>query len=380
MSTFERMPGLADRLEALVPAEAWPGDWDDVLARVRPQTPSRNRRSFFAVKVVIALALLLLLAGVATATYDHFRGDGTGAPAKPGVLTVIAGGYSIATPPEIVAVLSGGRSAVVWRCPAVPCDEMTSVAWASDHRHVAFTLAGFMMASTYLGLHILDTATGRDVFIRSSDSKRLGCLAPSHVAWSPDGRTLAYRCVRTQHGGAEIFLMSRDGTTRHRLDTALLNVDWPTWSPDGTRIAVQGSTARDSTPSVYVIGLNGSEPVLVARNASMPAWSGDGSTIAYGSPSGVKLVTPAGVEVTRHAIAPNGAPAWSPDGSQLAIGTRGGVYLVDKTGQHGRLVTHNGGTGPFGPMRPAWYPGPRPPKSRRTHTVRATTTSCNKCI
>ena len=380
MSTFDLVPELADRLEALVPAEVSTGDWDDVLARVRPYAPARRSRRLFTLKLVIALALLLLLAGVATATYVHFRGDEAGAQAKPGVLTVIAGGYSIATPPEIVAVLSGGRTAVVWRCPAVPCDEMTSLAWASDHRHVAFTLNGFAMASAYLGLHILDTTTGRDIFIPTHDKKRLGCVLPSHVAWSPDGRALAYHCVSTRHAQSEIVLMSRDGTGRRRLETGLLHVDWPTWSPDGRRIAFEGSTARDSTPSIYVIGVDGSGRVLVARHASMPDWSADGSTIAYGSPSGVKLVTPAGVEVTPHAIGPNGAPAWSPDGSSLAIGTRGGVYLVDKTGQHLRRVTTNGGTGPFGAMRPAWYPGLRPPNPRRTHTVGVPTASCKKCV
>lgn len=380
MSTFDLVPELAERLEALFPAEVSTGDWDDVLARVRPHARARRLRRLFTLKLVVALAVLLLLAGVATATYVQLRGDEAGAQPKSGVLTVIAGGYSIATPPEIVAVLSGGRTAVVWRCPAVPCDEMTSLAWASDHRHVAFTLDGFAMASAYLGLHILDATTGRDIFIPTHDKKRLGCVLPSHVAWSPDGRTLAYHCVSTQHAQSEIVLMSRDGPGRRRLKTGLLHVDWPTWSPDGRRIAFEGSTPRDSTPSIYVIRLNGSGRVLVARQASMPDWSADGSTIAYGSPSGVKLVTPAGVEVTPHAIAPNGAPAWSPDGSSLAIGTLRGVYLVDKNGQHLRLATTNGGTGAFGAMRPAWYPGPRPPKAGRTHTVSVATASCKKCF
>jgi WD40-like Beta Propeller Repeat len=379
MSTFDLEPELADRLEALVPAEVPPGDWDDVLARVRPHARSRRSRRRFTLKLVIALAALLLLAGVATATYVHLHRDEAGARPKPGVLTVIAGGYSIATPPEIVAVLSGGRTAVVWRCPFSACAEMTSVDWASDRRHVAFTLAGFTMASPYFGLHVLDTTTGRDVFIPAEDEKRLGCVNPKSVAWSPDGRTLAYHCFSIRHARSEIVLMSRDGTNWRRLETGLLQVGWPTWSPDGRRIAFEGSTPRDSTPSTYVIRLDGSGRVLVARHASMPDWSADGSTIAYESPSGVKLVTPAGVDVTTHTIARHGAPAWSPDGLSLAIGTRRGVYLVDKSGQHLRLVTTNGGTGPFGAMRPAWYPGPRTPNSARTHIVRVPTASCEKC-
>ena len=33
MSTFDLLPELADRLDALVPAEVSAGDWDDVLRR-----------------------------------------------------------------------------------------------------------------------------------------------------------------------------------------------------------------------------------------------------------------------------------------------------------------------------------------------------------
>ena len=294
---------------------------------------------------------------------------------------MIAGGYSIATPPEIVAVLSGGRTAVVWRCPAVPCDEMTSVAWASDRRHVAFTLNGFAMASASLGLHILDTTTGRDVFFPNTGQEAARVRAP-------ESRRMV---TRRPHAGVSVFqhaaravrdLPHQPGRDRQApaRDCGLLHVDWPTWSPDGRAIAFEGSTARDSTPSIYVIRLNGSGRVLGRAPASMPDWSADGSTIAYASPSGVKLVTPAGVEITPHAIAPNGAPAWSPDGSSLAIGTRRGVYLVDKTGQHLRLATTTGGYGPFGAMRPAWYPGARPPKAGRTHTVSVPTASCKKCV
>jgi dipeptidyl aminopeptidase/acylaminoacyl peptidase len=380
MSTLDRVPELADRLERLVPAEVAAGDWDDVLARVRPHASSRRSRRRFTLKLVIALAVLLLLAGVAAATYVHLRGNQARVAPKSDALTVIAGGYSIATPPEIVEVLAGGRTAVVWRCPAVPCDELTSVAWASDGRHVAFTLVGFAMASPYLGLHILDTTTGRDIFIPSRDEQRLGCVSPGSVAWSPDGRTLAYQCFSTRHARSEIFLMRQDGTGTRRLVTDLLHVGSPTWSPDGRRIAFEGSTPRDSAPSIYVIKLNGSGRVLVARDASKPDWSADGSTIAYASPSGVKLVTPAGAEITPRAIAPNGAPAWSPDGSSLAIGTQRGVYLVDKTGKHLRLVTTHGGNGPYGAVRPAWYPGARPPHTTRTHTVHVQNASCKTCV
>ena len=60
MSTLDLVPELADRLEALVPAEVSPGDWDDVLARVAPARAITQVAEAFTLKLVIALALLLL--------------------------------------------------------------------------------------------------------------------------------------------------------------------------------------------------------------------------------------------------------------------------------------------------------------------------------
>ena len=138
-------------------------------------------------------------------------------------------------------------------------------------------------------------------------------------------------------------------------------------------------------PALYAVQLDGSGRVLIARRASLPDWSPDGRTIAYRSPDGIKLVTPSGVDVTPlryrpHAhIAPEGMPPWSPDGSTLAVATQRGVFLVDKTAAHLKLVIRNAGTGVFGPVSPAWYPGVSAVGAKKHEKNRLSTSTCGEC-
>ena len=159
MSTFDLLPELAAELDRLVPLEPRPGDWSDVVRRAGPprrfsRMPSRGRF------VLLVGALLVLLVAVASATYLLLHDQPAPRPHS-GALTVTAGGYNV----EIIEVRPGGRTVVVWRCPAgIACGQPEGVDWSPDGRHVAFTLAAINGGSpSYLGLHILDIDTGRDI-------------------------------------------------------------------------------------------------------------------------------------------------------------------------------------------------------------------------
>src|SRR5215208_1571312 len=303
-------------------------------------------------RLVIGTALLLLLlAGIATATYLGMRA----ATGDNGPITLI-GDAGIST------IGTDGRLQTIVRCPPTyECGTLQSVDWARDGRRLAYSINSFAANSPHVGLHVLDTTTGKDKHIPSGE---LGCLAPFDLDWSPDGTRLVYACAMSGPGWPPpgIYVIDPDGSHRMLLRTELSGRhSSPSWSPDGTRIAFAfGGRGRSA---VYLFDLFTSRRIrLVAGSA--PAWSPDGSTIAYRVDCGVKLATPRGRDVTPmlgpftcRAIGVPGVPVWSPDGKKIAIGTRNkGIYVMDAHGTHLRRMTKKSAAGATGLGRPSWRP------------------------
>jgi len=142
-------------------------------------------------------------------------------------------------------------------------------------------------------------------------------------------------------GGSNGLLrvMDLDGT---RVEETELGTNGFDWSPDGTMFVV----ARGAPDGLSLHWPDGSH-VRTLRNegASKPAWSPDGTRIAYRSGSYIYVLdlgTGARLN-TGHVLnsTQGGSPAWSPDGTRLAYDdiASGRVYTMRADGTERREVT-----------------------------------------
>ncbi len=371
--------------EAPHPEIADPRDHDDLEALFEEarQRTRRRRRRYAGAALVVILGGLAVYLGFARSGGAGAKGVDTASSsqafsarrlARNGPLTILTtteGDEGIAT----VETVGRGRPHILWRCPGdYFCGEVVSHDWAPDGRRLAVTLDEITLNYPYpFGLHVIDVESGRDIQIprRGETALALGCWPPGELDWSPDGTRLAYRCSLVASTNVlDVLNVSRSS---YRTIPTHGPAFWPSWSPDGTRIAYSSALVPKGRATLYAVDLDGSHRSLIATDATAPAWSPDGTRIAYESSCGVRLVTPAGRDVTPkragscRAIGPAGRPTWSPDGSKIAIETGEGIYVVNADGSRLHLVSHQTSTAGRNldaqfhqPDRPSWRARPYP--------------------
>lgn len=104
-----------------------------------------------------------------------------------------------------------------------------------------------------------------------------------NTAWSPDGKWIAFLAV---NGGFDVYVISPDGKVLRNLSHSPESESWPSWSPDGTRIAF--SRIGLTTWNIVVMDPDGSHAVDLSGppvNSKAPVWSPDGlQLLAYANP------------------------------------------------------------------------------------------------
>ena len=195
-------------------------------------------------------------------------------------------------------------------------------AWAKDGRRIAF-IAG------RLEIHVIGV---------DGSGSRLIAAGGSEPGWSPDGRSLAFKNWR---GGSDLDVVDVEGSNRRSLFTSGgFDSFHPRWSPDGQRILfyISADGERDSgTLGLWTVNADGSGArqvggPVVGRPAAgfssgpqgplsdgwMPAWSPDGSEIAFGRqlPFGreIEVVRADGSGAHVRVAGPAHDPDWTPDG------------------------------------------------------------------
>jgi len=208
----------------------------------------------------------------------------------------------------LLALLPFAASASAARLPILAQQDWWPV-FSPDGTKVAFTQVA--LTGNTMTLEVADLATGRTYRIAANQ----GQLAPS---WSSDGK-IAFSL------GGKIYTSSANGSGRVRITSAGRSFA-PAWRPRSSDIAYLTTVGAANT-DLWVSG------TLWARNAiGKPAWSPDGTQLAFQRDDGIYVATGPGAERKIAAVANPRASAWSPNGEQLAYVANGRLWIADAAG------------------------------------------------
>jgi TolB protein len=172
-------------------------------------------------------------------------------------------------------------------------------AWSPDGTRIAFQASGdiFVINTDGSGQKQLTTNRANDYF----------------AAWSPDSKQIVF--VSERDGNPEIYTMTADGSNQRRITDNPAEDTFPDWSPDAKQIVFSSKRAGGS--QIYVMTVDGSEVKMLTDpatgTADYPTWSPDGTRIAFDASGGIYVMKADGSRRTR--LTPNDgasyfAPSW----------------------------------------------------------------------
>lgn len=151
--------------------------------------------------------------------------------------------------------------------------------------------------------------------------------------------------------GGEIYTIKTNGTAATGL--GVYTEETPAWSPDGSRLAFTSGS------DIYVINADGSAQARLTNDPSLDSfrsWSPDGSKIGFTSVRDgtleVYVMNADGTNPTRlTSLDSVSEPAWSRDWSKIAFARSGDIYVMNSDGTSITRLTSLGSSG-----QPAWSP------------------------
>jgi TolB protein len=183
--------------------------------------------------------------------------------------------------------------------------------------------------------------------------------APADATFRGSNGRIAFTTNRT--GNFEIFAMNADGSGQTNLTNNICLDAQPAWSPDGSTIAFNSDRELCGAGlDLYVTSASGAAVTKVTDIGRLPSWAPDGSRLAYICEDGDLCVV--GSDGSNKAVlysdtAILGRPAWSPDGSTIAFDRSIGglgiqeIVAIDANGTNARTLTS-----PNGAWEPNWSP------------------------
>ena len=154
-----------------------------------------------------------------------------------------------------------------------------------DGKYIAYTSGKFPNATSTISA------------LDGSSPRVLTTTPAFNFAWSPNGKLLAYTLL-TADRKVEVWLANADGSSSRRLmlnDSIEGGPQWPAWSPDGKRLAIQvgkyGQNPAENTAHIWVIDVaTGAKTKLAAHDKpyldETPSWLGISRIVFQSNRSG----------------------------------------------------------------------------------------------
>jgi TolB protein len=196
-----------------------------------------------------------------------------------------------------------------------------SPAWSPDGEQIAFASD----REGELRIFVMDAADGSGI-------RRVTEIWGEYPAWSPDGTQIAFASYvggTSLHGDPnyDVFVVNADGSALRRLTDHPAVDMYPTWSPDGTRIAFESTRAtpegfeppardreRTADYDVFVVPADGGRARNLTRDPArlqkFPDWSPGGAWLVVDEEGAVAFVPADGSARMRRPGLVGGFPAW----------------------------------------------------------------------
>lgn len=186
-------------------------------------------------------------------------------------------------------------------------------------------------------------------------------------SWSPDGTKIAFnQFVSSGVTHIRVIDVGAAFGTSIEISFGTVSDAVPDWSPDGTMIVFQSGQFNPIsgafTAGADILIVNAATGLLVRNltndltiSETSPKWSPDGTKIVFSRHTGtgarqIYVRNADGTGATQLTTTGGIRPAWSPDGTQIAFGRGGSTWVMDADGGNQTDLGASGNT-------PTWSPG-----------------------